>query len=146
MINSRNIDDLHPTVAALCHKWLAGCADAGIGVLITSTYRDADYQNSLYAEGRTSKGKIVTNARAGQSYHNYRMAFDFVPMVKGKPAWADMELIEKCGVIGEHVGLEWAGRWQGKFRESLHLQYSGGLSLADLQSGRTLPSIDPPTE
>lgn len=139
MIGSRKIEDLHPIVADLCRKWLAECANQKIDVIITSTYRDAEYQNSLYAEGRTSPGKIITNARAGQSFHNYRMAFDFVPVVDRKPAWSDMALIEKCGVIGENVGLQWAGRWNGRLRESLHLQFSGGLMLSELQSGKTLP-------
>ena len=146
MINSRNISDLHPVVAALCQKWLDECAAQGIQVLITSTYRDEEYQNSLYAEGRSSPGKIVTNARGGQSMHNYHMAFDFVPLVVKVPAWNDMALITRCGEIGELVGLQWAGRWTGRMRESLHLQFTGGLSLADLQSGRILPTIDPPTE
>lgn len=138
MINSRKIEDLHPTVAVLCRKWLAECQAQGIPVLITSTYRDAEYQNSLYAEGRARPGRIVTNARAGQSFHNYRMAFDFVPLVAQAPAWNDMALITRCGEIGEKVGLQWAGRWK-HMREYLHLQFTGGLTLADLQSGRTLP-------
>ncbi len=143
MINSRNIDDLHPVVADLCRKWLAECAVQGIPVLITSTYRDGEYQDCLYSEGRTSPGKIVTNARAGQSYHNYHMAFDFVPLVVKVPAWNDMALITRCGEIGEKVGLEWAGRWTGRMRESLHLQFTGGLSLVDLQSGKTIPTPPP---
>lgn len=140
MVNSRKIEDLHPIVADLCQKWLDECARQGIPVLITSTYRDAEYQDSLYSEGRTRPGRIVTNARAGQSYHNYRMAFDFVPLVCKVPAWNDLALIARCGTIGEQVGLEWAGRWAGRLKESLHLQFTGGLTLSDLQSGRTLPT------
>jgi len=142
MINSRKIEDLHPTVADLCRKWLDECKRQGIPVIITSTYRDAEYQNTLYSEGRSRPGKIVTNARAGQSYHNYRMAFDFVPLVCGVPAWNDIALITRCGEIGEQVSLEWAGRWKS-MKELLHLQFTGGLTLSDLQSGRTLPN---PTE
>ena len=37
---------------------------------ITCTYRSNEEQNQLYALGRTVKGKIVTNAKAGQSKHN----------------------------------------------------------------------------
>lgn len=35
-------------------------------------------QNDLYAQGRTVKGKIVTNAKGGESVHNYGLAFDIV--------------------------------------------------------------------
>lgn len=137
MINSRKLEDLHPKVKTLCEKFIASCAKQGIDVLITSTYRDGESQNELYAQGRTKAGKIVTNARAGQSYHNWRCAFDFVPIVNGKAQWNDVALFTKCGEIAENVGLEWAGRWK-KFKEMPHCQYTGGLSLLDFQQGKTL--------
>lgn len=141
MINSRNIDDLHPHVAKLCVAFIAACKSAGIDALITSTYRDAESQAALYAQGRTTPGHIVTNAKPGQSFHNYRCAFDFVPIVNGKAIWKDDELFEKCGVIAEGVGLEWAGRWHGELREMAHCQWTGGLKLADLQAGAHLSEV-----
>ena len=137
MINSRSLSDLNPKVAALCSEFLNRCKAEGIDVIITSTYRDAESQNALYAQGRTAPGKKVTNAKAGQSFHNWRVAFDFVPIVGGKAIWNDDTLWAKCGEIGEGVGLEWAGRWK-KFCEFPHMQFTGGLSLADFQAGKTL--------
>lgn len=137
MINSRDIDDLHPKVADLCRKFIKKCKDQGIDVLITSTYRDAASQNALYAQGRTTPGKRVTNAKAGQSWHNWRCAFDFVPIVNGKAQWNDVKTFTKCGEIAESLGLEWAGRWKS-FKELAHCQYTGGLTLADFQAGKTL--------
>jgi peptidoglycan L-alanyl-D-glutamate endopeptidase CwlK len=136
MINSRNINDLNGKVTAMASEFINRCKAEGIDVLITSTYRDAESQNELYAQGRTKPGKKVTNAKAGQSYHNWRVAFDFVPIVNGKAQWNDAELFTKCGEIAEGVGLEWAGRWT-KFKEMAHCQYTGGLKLADFQSGKT---------
>lgn len=137
MINSRNINDLNPKVKVLCEKFISECKKQNIDVLITSTYRDAASQNALYAQGRTTPGKIVTNAKAGQSFHNWRVAFDFVPIVNGKAQWNDLETFNKCGAIAESVGLEWAGRWK-KFKELAHCQYTGGLRLVDFQAGKTL--------
>lgn len=141
MINSRRVCDLHPAVQRRCNAFLEACASAGIEVLITSTYRDNESQNALYALGRTVPGQRVTNARAGQSWHNYRLAFDVVPIRNGKPVWgttgADGELWERVGKLGERCGLEWAGRWT-RFREMPHFQFTGGLSLGDLQAGKTL--------
>lgn len=138
MINSRKIEDLHPKVKLLCEQFINGCDAAGIDVLITSTYRDMESQGALYAQGRTTKGNIVTNAKAGQSFHNYRVAFDFVPIVGGKCVWNDAGLFAKCGRIAQSLGLEWAGAWSGKFKETAHCQFTGGLSLADFQKGKTL--------
>jgi peptidoglycan L-alanyl-D-glutamate endopeptidase CwlK len=132
MVNSRNLDDLKPEVKALALKFIGACASAGIDVLITSTFRDYESQTALYAQGRTSPGSIVTNAKAGQSYHNFRVAFDFVPIKNGKAMWSDTKTFTRCGEIAESVGLEWAGRWKS-FRELAHCQYTGGKTLAQLQ-------------
>ena len=137
MINSRSLSDLNPKVAAMCSEFINRCKAQGIDVIITSTYRDAESQNALYAQGRTLPGKKVTNAKAGQSFHNWRVAFDFVPVVNGKAMWNDNILFIKCGEIGEGVGLEWAGRWK-RNNEMAHFQYTGGLSLADFHAGKTL--------
>lgn len=141
MINSRRVCDLHPAVQRRCNAFLEACAAEGIELLITSTYRDFESQDALYAQGRTVPGQKVTNARAGQSFHNYRVAFDVVPVVNGKPVWstsgASGQLWQQVGAIGKSCGLEWAGDWK-TFREYPHFQYTGGLKLADLQAGKTL--------
>lgn len=135
MINSRDLKDLLPVVAAKASAFVAECKAQGIDVLITSTLRDGEAQAALYAQGRTKPGRIVTNAKAGQSWHNHACAFDFVPVVNGKAMWDDARTFDRCGVIAESVGLEWAGRWT-KFKEAAHCQYTGGLTLADLQNGK----------
>lgn len=141
MISSRSLDDLHPKVRSMARKLLARCAKEGIDLLVTSTYRDAESQNALYAKGRTVPGKKVTNARAGESLHNYRVAFDVVPLRAGKPVWGtsgeDGKLWNRVGQIGEACGLEWAGRWKS-FKEFPHFQYTGGLKLADFQAGKMI--------
>lgn len=121
----------------MCNAFIQKCAAEGIDILITSTFRDNASQNALYAQGRTKPGKKVTNAQAGKSWHNWRVAFDFVPVVNGKAQWNDTETFNRCGEIGESCGLTWAGRWKS-FKELAHLQYTGGLTLADFQKGKTL--------
>lgn len=138
MINSRKLEDLHLAVQPRIRQWLARCEAAGIDVLITSTYRDAESQAALYAQGRTAPGPKVTNAKPGQSFHNYRLAADFVPIVGGKPRWDDRGLFLRIGQLAEGCGLEWAGRWT-RFPELAHVQWTGGLSLADLQAGKAPP-------
>jgi peptidoglycan L-alanyl-D-glutamate endopeptidase CwlK len=132
MINSRNLDDLRPEAKALAEKFIRQCAAVGIDVLITSTLRDNECQAELYAQGRSKPGNRVTNAMPGQSFHNYGVAFDFVPMTNGKPNWNDLKLLNRCGVIAEACGLDWAGRWQ-TFRELLHCQMPG-LTIAQLKA------------
>lgn len=138
MKNSRALDDLLPPVRHRAQAFVDACKQAGIDILITSTFRDLESQAALYAQGRTAPGKRVTNAKPGHSYHNWRVAFDVVPLRAGKPVWnttgADGKLWEQIGNLGEAVGLEWAGRWT-RFREYAHFQFTGGLTLAQLAAG-----------
>jgi peptidoglycan L-alanyl-D-glutamate endopeptidase CwlK len=135
MINSRSLDDLILPARTRVQAFLETAKKQGIDLLVTSTYRDNASQNALYAQGRTTPGKIVTNAKAGQSWHNYKCAVDVVPIVAGKPRWdVKDEVWQQVGKLGKAAGLEWAGDWK-RFKEYPHFQYTGGLTLAQLQSG-----------
>ena len=135
MINSRSLDDLIPPAKARVQAFLDAAKKQGIDLLVTSTYRDNASQDALYAQGRTTPGKKVTNAKAGQSWHNYKCAVDVVPIVAGKPRWdVKDEVWQQVGALGKAAGLEWAGNWT-KFKEMPHFQYTGGLTLAQLKAG-----------
>jgi len=131
---SRSLSDLNQPTKERAESFLKLCKEAGLDILIYCTYRSPEEQDELYTQGRTKPGKIVTNARADESFHNHRMAFDFVPLVAGKPQWGSTELYRKAGVIAESVGLEWAGRWTGKLRETAHCQFTGGMTVAQLRA------------
>lgn len=138
MINSRSLDDLLEPAKERAEKFIASCKAAGIDLLVTSTYRDNESQDALYAQGRTKPGSIVTNARGGESFHNYRCAMDVVPIVNGKPNWNTSDPIwAKVGAFGKQAGLEWAGEWK-TFKETAHFQYTGGLSLDQLKAGEKI--------
>ena len=134
MINSRNLDDLVPPAKQRAEAFIAAAKAKGIDLLVTSTYRDNESQDALYAQGRTTPGNIVTRAKAGQSWHNWRCALDVVPLVNGKAIWDDQALWKQVGEIGKSCGLEWAGDWV-TFKEFPHFQYTGGMTLAQLQQG-----------
>lgn len=140
MINSKSLDDLLPVVRSKVEEMIRRCeAELDIDELrVTSTYRDAAYQNHLYAQGRTRPGKIVTNARAGDSWHNHKCAVDVVPIKAGKALWgsnaSEMKLWREIGRIGKECGLSWAGDWVS-FKEYAHFQYTNGKTLAQLKAG-----------
>ena len=140
MIKSRNTQDLLPYVQTMVNKWLALCKSSNLNILIYSTYRDNEAQNAEYAKGRTIPGtKITTKAKAGMSYHQYRIALDFVPVINGKPAWGDKESYQLAAKLAKSVGLSWAGDWKNAF-EQAHLQYDvgGKLTIQMLKNGATI--------
>lgn len=136
MINSRDINELHPKVKDKAQAFLDECKKAGLNVIIYSTYRDHESQNDLYAQGRTKAGKVVTKAKGGDSFHNWRVAFDAAPVINGKIDWNNTKAFERMGAIGKKVGLEWGGDW--KFKDMPHFQFTGGLSIADFKAGKQL--------
>jgi len=135
MINSRSLDELAPPVKQRAQAFVDAAKAKGIDLLVTSTYRDNESQAALYAQGRTTPGDVVTKAKPGQSWHNWHCALDVVALVNGKPVWSTKDPIwQKIGEIGVACGLEWAGNWKD-FKEFPHFQYTGGLTIAQLQAG-----------
>lgn len=83
----------------------------GITVNIISGLRTFQEQDALYAQGRTSPGDIVTNARAGHSVHNFGLAFD-VGVFEGSRFLAESPRYKAVGALGLELGLEWGGNWK----------------------------------
>ncbi len=130
--------DLHPHLQKLATEHIKKCKEAGIDITIFSTYRTFEEQDKLYAQGRTTPGKIVTNAKGGSSYHNYGLAYDCAPVINGQCAWDRLDLFKKVGVIGKQVGLTWGGDFP-RLRDYPHFQYTFGLAIADLKAGKRPP-------
>ncbi|WP_214710617.1 M15 family metallopeptidase [Exiguobacterium sp. s55] len=147
---------LHPHVRERSESFVRlAYSCLGLEVRLTSGYRSADEQNALYAQGRSKPGQVVTNAKAGQSYHNYGLAVDFVIIHNNRadynlesdhnrsnePDWQEL------GELGKALGFEWGGDWRS-FPDYPHLQMDFGLSIRQLASGKrpddkaTMPLAD----
>lgn len=139
MKTSRSLSDLHRTMMPMAFDFVNKVRAAKLDMIVTCTLRDDEAQAELFAQGRTKPGKVVTNARPGESMHNYGLAMDVVPIVMGKPVWGttgkDLELWQHIGEIGKECGLEWAGDWRF-FKEYPHFQFTGGLTIAQLKEGQ----------
>lgn len=125
MLNSRDISLLRSDVAANCRKWLERCKSAGLNVLITNTVRDKEYQESLYAQGRTKPGSIVTNGRT-PTFHadTAGLAFDFCKNVKGHE-YDDTAFFRKAAAMAKEMGFSWGGDWKS-FPDKPHIQWDNG--------------------
>ncbi|MBQ6458768.1 MAG: M15 family metallopeptidase, partial [Exiguobacterium sp.] len=117
------------------------CLD--LEVRLTSGYRSAKEQNAVYAQGRSEPGRVVTNAKAGQSYHNYGLAVDFVIIHNNKADYDlntdrnrnDIPDWQELGELGKALGFEWGGDWNS-FPDYPHLQMDFGLSIRQLVAGK----------
>lgn len=135
---------LNPIVKEKSSQLIQQAAKKGIVIVVTEGFRSVDEQNRLYQQGRTTSGNIVTNAKGGESYHNYGLAIDFALKTpsgnviwdrqydgnrNGKADWS--EVVE----MAKSLGFQWGGDWV-QFKDYPHLQMDFGLTIADLQNGK----------
>lgn len=166
---------MHPLVKAEVEQMYALISQALTGKAICRfayTLRTYKEQNDLFALGRTvvnpngksaklPMGSKVTNAKGGQSYHNFGLAFDIVLLKDskgtgkfdaatwetnvdfdgdGKADWQEIVTIAK-----QH-GWAWGGDW--KFTDMPHFEKTLGKSVIDLnkmvQEGKVYPGTTYP--
>ena len=132
---------MDPKVKALALELVKRAYHEGINVQITSGFRSYAEQNRLYAQGRTAPGSVVTNARGGQSIHNFGLAIDYVIVSEdgSKAIWVVNDKWRRVADIGKSLGFQWGGDWKS-FVDPPHLDFQKGYSLASLRAGNR-PSI-----
>lgn len=118
--------------AKLATEHLRRLAAEGLNFKVTSGTRTMSEQAALYAQGRTAKGARVTNARPGQSWHNFGVAYDLTLFSGKNPVWESPKYL-RAGEIGEDLGLEWGHRWK-TFKDTPHFQRPLGVTLAEARS------------
>jgi peptidoglycan LD-endopeptidase CwlK len=134
---------LYPAFADLLRDFEERLVGARLPFQLFMGLRTFGEQDALYAQGRTMPGKIVTNARGGESWHNYGLASDFVlNLAAEKPtaqwSWntkADMNADGRkdwiqMGELAEACGLEWGGRFKNLV-DLPHVQHRFGLTLVE---------------
>jgi peptidoglycan L-alanyl-D-glutamate endopeptidase CwlK len=139
--SEKNLAKLHPKVQQRFRDFLIEAqsiaAELGVEYRAISSLRTFAEQDALYAQGRTNKSlPRVTNAKAGQSYHNYGLAID-CGVFRGKtyldgvePKTADI-VHRRVGAIAEKHGLTWGGTFKGLY-DAPHFEFSKGLPIATL--------------
>jgi peptidoglycan L-alanyl-D-glutamate endopeptidase CwlK len=156
--SENRLKKIHPELASRIRAVVASLAQAGINIEVVQGLRTFAEQDELFKQGRTKKGLVVTNARGGQSNHNYGLAVDVVPFVNGKPNWnAPNSVWMAIGHEGGKLGLEWGGSWK-KFIDKPHLQLpglsikrcftlfkKGGLEAVWVEATRLITGVGPTT-
>ncbi|MBE3102761.1 MAG: M15 family metallopeptidase [Bacilli bacterium] len=136
-------EGLHPIVGEKSNQLLEKAEEIGVPIMISDGYRSAESQDVLYEKGRSIEGSIVTNARGGQSYHNYGLAVDFA--LKNKDGTISYDLQRDLNGndeadwfevvrIGKDLGFSSGADWP-EFKDYPHLEYTFDLSISDLQNG-----------
>jgi len=145
------IELLHPSVRNEAKEIYAEICERLNGKTLCRfafTLRTFAEQDALYAQGRTSAGPKVTNAKGGQSWHNYGLAIDIV-LLQDKDgngthetaSWDNKIDFDGDGVadwlevvyVFKLYGWEWGGDWRS-FRDTPHFQKTFGLTIAEAKT------------
>ena len=123
---------LHPKVQGAATDFINDVeSKENIKLRITQALRSIKKQDALYAQGRTTKGPIVTNAKGSESYHNYGLAIDVVEIKGNVAVWnTNWDAVSKVGI--SH-GFTWGGNWTTP--DKPHFQMTFGLTIKQLQQG-----------
>lgn len=104
----------------------------GITLQFYCGYRSTEEQDMLYAQGRDGhSGKRITNAKGGESYHQYGCAADCVPVLGGKPLWEAHIMFDRIGLLGQSLGLTWGGNFRSV--DKPHFEITGGLTTSEMR-------------
>jgi peptidoglycan LD-endopeptidase CwlK len=108
-ISMERLAEVHPELSRRVQQ-LASMLSFDIRV--TQGLRTYPQQNALYAQGRTTPGNVVTNAKGGQSAHNFGYAVDVVPYIEGIIDWSGkdakwQEILMKAPSCGLAEGATW---------------------------------------
>jgi peptidoglycan L-alanyl-D-glutamate endopeptidase CwlK len=125
----KRLEKVHPELSKRIRDLIEAFAQRGTQVEVVQGLRTFAEQDALFAQGRTKPGPRVTNARGGQSNHNYGLAVDLCPFVNGKPDFSANSTFVAIGGEAVKRGLEWGGNWK-KFIDKPHVQLPG-MTIAD---------------
>jgi len=132
------IAQAHPKIREELKQYYIECNNLlpkGVRLRFAYVYRSIAEQNVLY-----NQRPKVTNAKGGQSIHNYGLAFDYVIMLD-KDNNGTFETIEwdlkspYHKVVVDYFkskGYEWGGSWQN-FKDYPHFQKAFGHTWQSLK-------------
>lgn len=131
--SERCIRSLHPKAQRAAREFLTTLRAAGIDARIISGTRTYAEQDTLYKRGRFGDtSPRVTNAKAGQSNHNFGIAWDLGIFKDGKYLTTAKPYKEAAPL--RPASVEWGGDWK-TFPDPPHYQLAlGGASIADVRT------------
>jgi len=139
--SERNIATLIPPAQDAARRFMIAAKSSGLIVRIISGSRTYAEQDALFAIGRTSDlgRKHVTNAKGGESNHNFGIAGDVGIFTADGHYLTGATPVEEASYktlgayIKAHVpGIEWGGDWTS-FVDRPHYQLATGYGVTEIR-------------
>ena len=130
--SERNISSLHPQAQRAAREFLAALRGAGIDGRIISGTRTYGEQHALYRRGRFGDtSPRVTNAKAGESNHNFGIAWD-LGLFDGGRYLTNAPPYKRAASL-RPASVDWGGNWTS-FPDLPHYQLRVTGSIADVRA------------
>lgn len=134
--SERNILSLQCDAQVAARRSLKAIRAAGFDARIISGTRTYAEQAALYRQGRFGNpGPIVTKAKAGQSWHNFGLAWDIGIFKSGVYVANDVAPYRAAAPHGKVADVEWGGDWTS-FKDFPHYQF--GTKGKGISASRTV--------
>ncbi len=109
-LNSLNL--LYSPMRDVLLLGVAEANKAGYPLAVFETFRSPARQDQIYAQGRTQPGKVVSNSKAYQSWHQYGIAADVALFDDKRWSWDfDPKVISKFFDLDKLI-------WGGTFKSA----------------------------
>jgi len=129
--SERAIRTLHPAAQRGARQLLIAVRAAGFDCRVLSGTRSYAEQDALYRRGRFGNtSPRVTNARGGQSNHNFGIAWD-IGLFEGGGYLTDDTPYARVSSL-RPAAVDWGGDWT-TFRDPPHYQLRLPLSVAQIR-------------
>lgn len=137
-ISEKRLSEVYPGLADKVRTMASQLETEGIDIRVTQSLRPMAEQEALYAQGRTAPGDVVTNARAGYSWHNFGLAVDVAPLTPQGPDWNVAHPVwGRIVAIGTSLGLMAGAEWR-TFPDWPHFQLTGRFPVTPSNEARGL--------
>jgi peptidoglycan L-alanyl-D-glutamate endopeptidase CwlK len=128
----RNLASLQLPAQRAARRFMAAVTGDGIDARIISGTRSYEEQNALFRQGRFGNpGPRVTNARGGQSRHNFGIAWD-IGIFEGGAYLGESPRYDRAAEVGLVERIEWGGHWTS-FVDRPHYQLALPLSTTEIR-------------
>lgn len=132
------LNTLHPKIrkiAIAAYNESVAKTPKGVHPYIDECFRSFAKSDALYAQGRTTPGKIVSDAKGGSSFHNYGLALDFHLQINGKDIWPANYRANKDWMTVVNIFKKYGFKWGAEFNnidDYPHLELTLGHTWREL--------------
>ena len=128
------LEDLDPKFLPSVKQFIEKIEAEEFEYRILWTTRSKLEQAKYYSQGRTEDATSgFTRNRAGESFHNFGMAIDIVPVTHGRIDLGNKVILNRLGELAKECGLLWGGDFIPA--EPQHFQMPD-ITLRELRTGK----------